>query len=224
VPVKPNGINMIKDIIIFSSVDDAVITLNKFASEFEFPVNKKLKEKVIFDSVSSNIFRAFHIVEHSPSTIFRGWATENFELVIKDLNEVKSNEDYYDLVFKYGDSLIKRWADKTLQKESYLIYGQSLKMINLVIKTSQQSILYSLEDKIKYQQVPFDSFSLKPLRLIINKLTGLNYKINIPINVTMGFINTPQLYRIIMDSVYKLCNEAQIDPIIYDYWCWEDKH
>lgn len=65
-------------------------------------------------------------------------------------------------------------------------------MINLLIKTTQQSLDYRLSDKIKYQQVPFDSFSLKPLRFIINELTGLKYKINIPVNVSMGFINTPQ--------------------------------
>jgi len=215
---------MIKDIIVFSSVDEAVSILNRYASGFDFPVNKKSKKQIIFDSVSSNIFRAFRIFEYSPSVIYRGWATENFDLVIEDFRKVQTNEDYYNLVFKYGDSLIERWADKTRQTDSYLIYGQSLKMINLLIKTIQQSSDYKLMDKNKYQQVPFDSFSLKPLRLINNELTGLNYKIAIPSNVSMGFINTPQLYRIIMDSVYKLCNEAKIDPIIYDYWCWEDKH
>ncbi len=215
---------MIKDIIVFSSVEDAINTLERYASGFKFPINRISKDQIIFDSVSSNIFRAFQIIEYSPSTIYRGWATENFNRFIEDFRKVQTNEDYYNFVFKYGDSLIERWADKTRQTDGYLMYGQSLKMINLLIKTIQQSPDYRVSDKIKYQQVPFDSFSLKPLRFVINKLTGLNYKITIPINVSMGFINTPQLYRIIMDSVYKLCNEAKIDPIIYDYWCWEDKH
>lgn len=145
-----------------------------------------------------------------------------FHYIFADFKNVKSTDDYYKFAYKYSDSLINKWAETTLKPDNYLISGPALKMINLFIKTSQQSINFKQDDKVEYQQIPFDSFSLLPLRLIINDLTGLNYRITIPINASMGFINTPQLYKIIMDSVYKLCKETQISPIIYDYWCWED--
>ena len=99
-----------------------------------------------------------------------------------------------------------------------------MKMINLLIKDIQESKTYRQIGKIKYQQVPFDSFSLRPLRLIVNDLTVVKYKISIPPTVSMGFINTQQLYIILMDAVYKLCKLSKISPIVYDYWCWNDKH
>jgi len=40
----------------------------------------------------------------------------------------------------------------------------------------------------------------------------------------MGFVNTPQIYTILMDAIYRLTKVAKIAPITYDYWCWEDKH
>jgi len=43
-------------------------------------------------------------------------------------------------------------------------------------------------------------------------------------NASMGFINTPQLYRVVMDCIYKLAEMSNINPIVYDYWCWEEKH
>jgi len=137
---------------------------------------------------------------------------------------VNSQDDYYKFIQKYGDSLLQRWAEETLKPDNYLLYGPALKMINLLIKWIQVSDELRQIDKIKFRQIPFDSFSLKPIRLIINELINTNYKISIPTNVTMGFINTPQLYSILMDSIYKLSKLSKISPIVYDYWCWEDKH
>ena len=111
-----------------------------------------------------------------------------------------------------------------MKPECCLQYGPAIKMINLLIKWIQESEEFRQIEKLKFQQVPFDSFSLKPLRLIINELTKINFKISIPTNASMGFINTPQLYSILMDSVYELSKLAAISPIVYDYWCWEDKH
>ena len=215
---------MPQKIIVFTSVDDAVNTLKGFASNFTFPHRKYSREGIIYESVGSNIFRAFPKLNDRPSQIYRVWASESFDSILSDFENVNSKEDYYSFAFKYADSLIKRWASTTLKPDNYLMYGPALKMINLFIKTTQQSFDFQKEEKTKYQQVPFDSFSLIPLRLIINDLTGLDFKISIPNNATMGFINTKQIYRIIMDAVYGLCQKANIPPIVYDFWCWEDKH
>ncbi len=215
---------MQQKIIVFNSVDDAVNTLKNFASNFKFPYIKYSREKIINKSVEYNIFRAFRNLNDRPSQIYRTWASDNFDSILSDFENVNSKEGYYLFAFKYADSLIKQWALKTLKPDNYLMYGPALKMINLFIKTTQQSFDFRKDEKTKYQQVPFDSFSLIPLRSIINNLTGLEYKITIPNNATMGFINTQQIYRIIMDAVYDLCLIANISPIIYDFWCWEDKH
>ena len=215
---------MLQTIIEFSTVDDAIITLRQFALKFSFPLKKLSRERIIKESVASNIFRTFTNLNQRPSEIYRDWATDNFDSILTDFGKVNSSKEYYDFAFKYADSLIKRWAWKTMKSDHYLIYGPALKMINLFIKTSQQSIDYKNDQKVAFQQVPFDSFSLQPLKSIINDLTGLNYRIAIPTNASMGFINTPQIYQIMMDSVYNLCEKTKIPPIVYDYWCWEDKH
>jgi len=215
---------MLNNIAEFKSVEEAVSVLNSFGKVFKFPRKSLSKEEIVKNSVASNIFRAFQHLDKAPSIIYRQWALENFELILSDLKAVNSHSDYYKFIQHYADSLLQRWADETLKPGNYLMYGPAMKMVNLLIKLIQVSEGFKQEDKVRYQQVPFDSFSLRPIRLIINELINVNYKIVIPINASMGFVNTPQLYNILMDAIYKLTKLAKIVPIKYDYWCWEDKH
>ena len=80
------------------------------------------------------------------------------------------------------------------------------------------------EKIIPFFNVPFDEFTLKPLINIINYLSDVKYRIDIPKNPTMKYISTPELYWIIQNAVFKLCGKAGINPILYDYWCWNEKH
>jgi hypothetical protein len=215
---------MPKEIIEFYTIEDAASLLKSFSDTFSYPVKKISKERIITTSVSSNIFRAFSNHKIRPSVIYREWAKDNFTSILIDFQKIDSRENYYDFVFKYADSLIKRWAEKTANPDNYLIYGPATKMINVLIKKIQQSDEFCQREKFGFIQVPFDRFFLQPLRPIINELSGLSFRINIPREPTMKFINTPQLYRIIMDSVYRLCDFVDIDPLVYDYWCWNEKH
>lgn len=215
---------MTKQIYVFTSLDDAISVLSKFGKEFIFPQHSFSKNEIVNRSVASNIFRAFHNLDTSPSVIYRSWAKENFDSILSDLKSVDSPVDYYNYIEKYSDLLIQEWAEVTANPNSYLMYGPASKMINLLIKWIQESETLKQPDKLKYQQIPFDSFSLQPIRLIINELSDVKYRISIPPNASMGFINTPQLYSILMDSVYSLCKLSKINPIVFDYWAWEDKH
>ena len=49
----------------------------------------------------------------------------------------------------------------------------------------------------KRLHIPFDQYTLRPLRNIINDLTDIDYKINIPQNATMKFVNTKELYVVL---------------------------
>ena len=215
---------MPKDIYEFKSIDDAIDVLAQFGDSFKFPIKKLSEPQIVKKSVESNIFRAFHNCSTRPSEIYRQWASENFEQIVLDFKKVNSQIDQYKFIFKYGDSLLNSWAQETLESNSYLQYGPALKIINLLIKMLQESVIYRQPEKIKFQQVPLDSFSLRPIRKIINELTDLNYKIAIPATASMSFINTQQLYSIIMEAIFKLCKLSKISPIVYDYWCWDDKH
>jgi hypothetical protein len=215
---------MPQKIIEFKSLEEATATLKDFGNKFKFPIKQLSSELIVKESVSSNVLRAFHNLSTPPSIIYREWALESFDLILSDLKLIQSSKDYYDFIFRYSDSLINRWAEVIEESNSFLMYGQATKMINLLIKDIQESETYRQVNKIKYQQVPFDSFSLLPIRSIINDLTDVNYKIIIPSSASMGFINTPQLYVIIMDAVSRLCKLSKVSPIVYDYWCWNDKH
>jgi hypothetical protein len=215
---------MPEKIYVLKSKEEAVAILKEFGRKFEFPLHHLDKDAIIKSSVSSNIFRAFQRLDKSPSIIYRHWASDVFDTFITDFKQIDSTEHYYQFVYKYADSLIERWASETKKKTDYMCYGPALKMVNLLVKVIQESEQDRQIDILKFQQVPFDSFSLIPLRIIINDLTNLKYKIAIPSNASMSFVNTPQLYRILMDSIYRICELSEINPILYDYWAWEDKH
>ena len=208
----------------FKNLEEAIDILRKYGNEFNFPKRNYDKQLIIKKSVSGNIFRAFKNLDTKPSNIYRDWASDNFEALLHDFKRTQSYDDHYKLLLKYSESLLQRWSVQVLQEDKFLIYGQAMKMINLLIKQIQESNEFKQIDKIKFQQIPLDSYALVPIRLIINDLTDKNFKINIPPNVSMGFVNTPQLYMILSNAILKLSNLSKITPIVYDYWSWDEKH
>jgi len=146
--LKKDTQNMPKQIIEFKTVEEATSILNKFGNEFAFPGNNLSKSEIVKNSVASNIFRAFRHLETPPSIIYRQWAADNFESIVKDLKTVNSHHDYYKFIQKYGDSLLQRWVEETLNSDNYLMYGPALKMVNLLIKWIQVSEEYKQPEKI----------------------------------------------------------------------------
>lgn len=209
------------EIHIFQNVEEAITTLNKYSREIK---KKNLsKEDIIKKSVSFNIFRAFHNTEKKPSNIYRQWASNNFEFIVEKLNSIKTKKEYDCFLTGLSNSFIGYWASQVSAKNR-IIFGPAIKMTNLLIKMLNESFFITNRDILPLMNVPFDLYSLKPLVNIINQLSDVNYKIDIPKNPTMKFIITPDLYWIIQNAVFKLCNEAKIYPIYYDYWCWDEKH
>ncbi len=206
---------------IFQNVEEAVTILSKYSKRIE--KKDASKEEIIKNSVYFNIFRAFHNTEKKPSEIYRGWVINNFDLIIKKLNSIKIKEEYNLFLIELSNSFINHWAGQVSEKNR-IIFGPASKMINLLIKMLNASYFITNEKILAFMNVPFDEYSLKPLINIINHLSEINYKIDIPKNPTMKFITTPELYWIMQNAVFKLCKKANIPPILYDYWCWNEKH
>lgn len=208
--------------IIFSSLDSAIESLVFFKRSHSIP-KKDISNKQIFHSVSGNIFRAFHVIKPKPSEIFRSWAVDHFYIMLTELKRIRSREKYNEFLVSTANQLIDYWHIKNLQ-HSKIVFGPAIKMINILMKTVNESVNQRINHIQPFLHVAFDEFTLKPLTIIINDLAVVNYGIKIPTNPTMGYINTPELYFIIQKAIFSLCRQAKIDPIKYDYWCWDDKH
>lgn len=87
-----------------------------------------------------------------------------------------------------------------------------------------ESKYYKTENICCLLHVPFDEYSLKPLCNIINDLTNVSYKITIPNSPSMKYIINKEHYDEIQSAVFNLCETVGIEPIIYDYWSWNDTH
>ncbi len=211
-----------QDIHIFENVEDAVGILKNYKKT----IDKKdlAKEAIIKSSIQSNIVRGFHKLNRPPSSIYREWANKNIDEIIAVLNSITAKEDFDAHLFEWIDDFIDYWNSQINDSNKRIIFGQASKIVNVLIKTLNESTFLSNENVVPFLNVPFDEFSLKPIKNVINKLTEVKYRINIPTNPTMSYINSPDLYRIIQNAVFELCKKASIVPILYDYWCWNEKH
>lgn len=209
---------------IFNSVDDAIEKLIAYDFRFLFPFNDFEKPDIIAKSVRSNIFRALSINENKPSLIYRDWANRSFESLFYELETVTTSTQYDDILYFYSQQFIEYWAENVGNKSDRIGYGPAIKMVNLLIKTMQESSAYQQNKLYKFMHIPFDYFTLLPLKNIINEISNESFKITIPNNPSMAYITNKELYVIFTNSLFYLCKKAKIKPIIYDYWAWNNTH
>lgn len=210
---------------IFENVEEAILRLSNHSRNFQFPKRENLatSDDIIRFSVQNNIFRALGMENNKPSDVYRNWATANFENLHIKLTNCQNKMEYW-LILKYHtDSLLSNWRTKTNNK---LIYGPASKIINLLIKAIQESNQLKVDSITNFQHVPWDSYTLRPLRKIINDLTNKDYKINIPTTAAMSFVNSPELYEILENVISSLYDRLPGKPptICYDYFAWNDTH
>ena len=210
---------------IFESIDDAVLRLSNHSQNFQFPVRQKLQTEsdIIKFSVGNNIFRALGLDNHKPSEVYRNWATTNFESLHSQLTNCPNQIEFDKIIKFFSDSLLNGWTTATNEK---LVYGPASKIVNLLIKAIQESNRFKVNSIVPFQHVPWDSYTLRPLRNIINDLANTNYHINIPTSAAMSFVNTTELYNILQKAIFNLYSRLAGQPptIYFDYFAWNDNH
>lgn len=206
-------------IYIFKSVNDAVDKLGKYYQGFDFSsiLIEETSEGIVKNAVTSNIFRALSNSKTQPSEIFREWALDHFNTINKSLGKIKSQKEYDNLIFFLANSLINEWEGKAQVTSDKIGFGPAIKIINLLVKRIQESNSFTRPNIWKYMHVPFDKYSLLPLKNIINDLTGLKYKLPIQKNVSMGYVTNMELYIDLTKVIGNLSKRAKIQPITYDY-------
>lgn len=210
---------------IFDNIEDAIIRLSNHGQDFQFPIRNNLKTQrdIINYSVGQNIFRALGVDNHKPSLVYRSWASIIFESLHRQLTNCQNQDDYDQIIKSFSDSLLIGWTKATNSK---LIYGPASKIVNLLIKAIQETDQFKIKTIIPFQHIPWDSYTLRPLRNIINELTTTNYRINIPTSAAMSFVNSPELYDALQKAIFKLYSmiEGQPPTICFDYFAWNDNH
>ncbi|MBS1759389.1 MAG: hypothetical protein JST23_04620 [Bacteroidetes bacterium] len=210
---------------IFENVDDAILRLTNHSQNFHFPTRQNLvtANDIIKFSVQQNVFRALGLANHKPSVIYRNWATANFESLHTQLTNCQSGNVFGLIIKSYTDSFLSSWRTTTNEK---LVYGPASKIVNLLIKTIQESSQFKVDSIIRFQHVPWDSYTLRPLRKIINELADTDYYINIPTTAAMSFVNSTELYDILEKAIFNLYDRLPGQPptIYFDYFAWNDNH
>jgi hypothetical protein len=210
---------------IFKNIEEAIVQLSEHALYFQFPLRKELKstKDIINYSVGQNIFRALGCDNYKPSEVYRSWTTKNFVSLHHNLFNCQNQNDFDWIIKSFSEGLLIYWRTATNNK---LIYGPASKIVNLLIKTIQESEKFQIKTIVPFQHVPWDSFSLRPLRNIINELTCTNYRINIPPSASMSFVNSIELYDTLQKAVFKLYDMIEGKPptIYFDYFAWNDNH
>jgi hypothetical protein len=209
---------------IFKSKDEAIKMLFNFSKKFEIPNKVMNDEQLVNYSVGGSIFRAFHLKNESGSNLYRKWAKQNLKRLLKNLKMIKSQKAYDLLVINFTNSFINYWANNISNDNEKIGFGPASKIVNLLIKIIQQSENHKIKGIDGYLHVPFDLYTLRPLKNIINSISNVNYNINIPSTATMGFIINESQYFVITNAIRNIAKEANIVPILYEYWGWDRTH
>ncbi len=210
--------------IIFESKEEAIKLLSKYSARFEFPIIEYSEDELIKYSVGGSIFRAFSLSNQSGSIVYKNWAKQNLKKLLVDLKKAKSQKKFDELVLQYSHSLIDYWAKRVENKSEKIGFGPASKIVNLFIKVIQLSTNHRIKGIDHLLNVPFDLYTIRPLKNIINDLSDVNYNIKIPSTATMGYVVNEELYWVLTKAIRKLCKEAEIMPIVYEYWGWDRTH
>lgn len=205
----------------FQSIQHAVDRLIGYSHKL--PESPHDKYSIVDATVGGNIFRAFRGIE-KPSIIYRQWAEPQLRHIHDQLQNVKSQKDYDTIILDNSFGLIDWWDSKYENKNHRIGFGPASKMVNLLVKTIQQRKTERIEGLEKFMHVPFDLFTLTPLRFIVNELVEVRYNIPIPTTSTMKFVVNEELYKVLQTAVRNLSTQANCDPIIYEYMCFDNQH
>ncbi len=195
--------------------------LKPAVSNYLDKANLKLKNpneilrKFTFDK---SISRAFYY--ESPSIQYEKWAStmDAYQIVIK-LQKVKKQSDYDELLFRIANSLNNSWKVKNENGQtSKMNIGIALKITNLLMKHLVYVNLKERKDLIRFLHVPWDKFTLQPLKSI---WLGTPRIVS---NSSQGFVKSKEQYMELHNFITTLTDKIGVKRIRYEFWAWDNKH
>jgi hypothetical protein len=178
----------------------------------------KSPKKLLAFTVDSTIYRAFH--HETPSLRYTRWRWHSdAELLLKKLDVIKDQETFDCFAIELGESLVADWgATNDLGEASKMNIGVAMKIANLALKHFSFSDLSCNPGLIQWLHVPWDSFTLRPLREIWR-----GHPV-IPNSPSQGFVKNLAMYQQLHSLISGIAKEAGVARIIYEFWAWDTAH
>jgi hypothetical protein len=182
-------------------------------------------ESIVWDSGSSNTFRAFAHMPRPPSQVFYDWAERMLsdDGVVEQITNLRSERAYDFWLKGFSQNLSEHWRRKMRRK---MPYGASRKLPNLLMKLF---VLWSrLDDEqrlrlIGFLHIPFDKYSLTVFRNCVPD-AYLPTVGRIRKDVTMKFVDSEAKYDALMALASEIVQEADLPPIYLDVLAWNQTH
>jgi len=204
--------------------DELVDQLRSFRSE---PVieryqqrdlaGKSLRELLKF-TVDRTIYRAFH--HETPSKRYARWRWhDNAELLLQNLDGIGDQETFDRFAIEIGESLVADWGEKNdLGEPGRMNIGVAMKITNLALKHVSFSDHSRNPGLTEWLHVPWDSFTLRPLRNIwaVHPV--------IPKNPSQGFVKNLDMYQQLHSLITDITEQAGVSRITYEFWAWDTAH
>lgn len=178
---------------------------------------KSPKELLAF-TVNNTIYRAFS--HETPSLRYAQWRWhDHAEQLRKELDTISNQMAFDRFALELGESLVADWGAKTNRGEpSKMNIGIAMKIANLALKHFTFSDPSRNPSLIEWLHVPWDSFTLTPLREI---WVG---QPSIPNTPSQGFVKNLSIYQQLHSLISDIAQEAGIARIYYEFWAWDTAH
>lgn len=185
----------------------------------------KSPNELVGFSMDITIYRFYR--HERPSERFRDWRWRfaGVEL-LEELGRVESRADWDRLAFSLGESLTADWGDRNDKGEpSRMTAGVAMKIVNLVLKHLAYSEHNPNPEVRAWLHVPWDQFTLQPLRKIWNIHAVESGFPSIPKGKKgMGFVEKLEIYFALWELISRISREAGVYPIHYEFLAWDKAH
>ena len=140
-------------------------------------------------------------------------------LLLLNLNKMNSQDAFDLMAINLGETLVADWGAKNERGEpSRMNKGMAMKIVNLLLKHLACSEHCHNSAVLPLLHVPWDSFTLLPLRSI---WTG---DPPIPESHSQEFVKTLDMYKQLHKLITDITEEAGVDRKVYEFWAWDATH
>lgn len=207
--------------VIFSKVEDAVKVLAEYARRFRFPCFDKDPAEIARESAESPWLKSMARKRSGCAEFYQRWADANVPKMAKSVRYVINQSQFDILVRRTGEDLLRSWREAFAERPSKLSYGAAYRAVDLLFLAIDESERCRHDSVRRFLHAPLDGTTLKPLRLIVDELTEVEFALEIPATVPSGFVATEEQYVLLQGAISVLARRAGIPPILYAYWCTE---
>jgi hypothetical protein len=118
-----------------------------------------------------------------------------------------------------GETLVTDWGTiNDVGISTKMNIGVAMKITNLALKHLSFSGLCKNQEIVRFLHVPWDSFTLRPLRHI-----WIGNPV-IPIDAGQGFVKNLIMYHGLHTLISDITLEAGVPRINYELWAWDASH